>query len=385
MPYAEQLLRKRAALEAALGDEPELARLPIGPVVPSARPFGYRHQAKLVLRARRRPRRGGREVLLGIYRPRTHSVAPADRCPVHHPRLRRLLADVRKEVEDLGIPIYDERRREGALRYVVARTSSWLGESQLTLVSAIDRPPGLRPLLERLRRAHPDLRSVVLCVNPTHGNAILSDDLRPLFGPLRLGERFAGLVLEASPEAFLQAHPAMAGRIYATAARWLRPAAGDVVLDLCCGVGAVSLTLAPRVSQVLGVDAVPGAIACARRNALRLGLRRARFVLGDAADAERIVREARLPPDLVVANPPRRGLGAAAIAALGRLRPRAIAYLSCDPRSLARDLAALVRQGFAVQRVRGFDMLPQTPHVEALALLGLTRGSRPLPCAADSR
>lgn len=366
-PYAEQLRAKGEALRTALreaGIEPARHDDPAG----SPRALGYRNHAKLVFRTRRAVA-GRREVVLGVYRPGTHSVAPADGCVVHHRLLQPVLRSLRAEVERLELPVFDERVRSGALRYALARASEAQGVVHLTLVSAVPDPPGLRELVARLRRAHPALAAAFLCVNPTPGNALLSSDVRRLFGPPALLERFGVVALESRPDAFLQANVAVAGRIYATVRSWLAPRPDDELLDLYAGVGAIALHVAPHVRRAVGVEAHPSAVACAAASARRAGLANAEFATGAAEDALRVARERALAPSLLSVNPPRKGLGAQVVAALAELAPRRIAYVSCDPRSLARDLAALLARGYAVERVRAFDMLPQTPHVEAVALL----------------
>jgi 23S rRNA (uracil1939-C5)-methyltransferase len=384
VPYPEQLRRKERALADALAGEPALAGHAAEPIFGSPRALGYRNQAKLVFRARRRRGSPRPEVVLGVYRPGTHSVVPAERCPVHVPALRPILAGLRSLDEELEIPIFDERTREGSLRYALARWSGLTRQVQLTIVSAAPRPPRLERLVASLRRAHRELGAAFLCVNPTPGNTILSPDVRRLFGPPALAERYGSVVLEARPDAFLQANTAVAASLYATAVKWLAPRREDTALDLYCGTGALALHLAARAGRVVGIESAPAAVASARANAARLRVPHAVFAAGDAAEVESIARQAGCTtPSLVAVNPPRRGLAAAVVDALARLAPRRIAYVSCDPRTLARDLALFAARGYRTERLRAFDMLPQTPHVEALALL--TSGSPGRPSGADSR
>jgi len=367
--YAEQLASKDARLREALAEDAQLAAAIIDDPVGSPEPFGYRNQAKLVFRTRYVPP-DRREVLLGVYRPGTHSVAPADGCIVHHPRLRPLLRTLRDEVERLAMPVYDERVRTGALRYALVRTATAQPEVHLTLVSAVADPPQLDELLCRLRRAHPELTATYLCVNPTPGNTILSPDIRLLHGSGALLERFGALALESRPDAFLQANSAVAAQIYATACDWLEPRASDVALDLYCGVGALALHLAPHVARVVGVEAQPAAVACAVANATRAGAANVAFVAATVEDTPRVIAAQALGAvDLCAVNPPRKGLSAAGVEMLAATSPRRVVYVSCDPCTLARDLSLLAKRGYRLDRVRAFDMLPQTPHVEAVALL----------------
>jgi 23S rRNA (uracil1939-C5)-methyltransferase len=370
--YGEQLRRKEADLTAALHAHPALQGLVPEKISGSPLPFGYRNQVKLVFRRRRTPQGG--EVLLGVYRPGTHSVRPAHLCAVHDPGLRPLLVTLREEVEALGLPIFDERRRDGALRYALARRSRESGAIHLTIVSATAEVPHFERLLERLRRSERHLESTFLCVNPTPGNTILSSDIRRLSGPGALIERFGRLALESRPDAFVQANVDVATRIYATAEQWLEPSSADVALDVYAGIGGMGLAFGSGVRSVLGIEASPAAVACANGNARRAHLNHVRYVVGDAKDALAISHREGLRAEeggalLVSVNPPRRGLCEGAREAIVALAPRAVLYLSCDPTTLARDLAQLVGRGFTVRRLRPFDMMPQTPHVEVLALL----------------
>lgn len=368
--YTAQLAAKGERLRAALAAHPALAEARVDEPAGSPAAFGYRNQAKLVFRSRLVPP-SGREVLLGVYRPGTHSVLPAESCIVHHRLLQPVLRDLRGEVERLGVPIFDERNRSGALRYALARASTARGEVHLTLVSAIADPPHLDELVRRLRRAHRELTATFLCVNPTPGNVLLSEDIRLLHGRPALVERFGDLELESRPDAFLQANSAVAARIYATVRRWLAPGPSDVALDLYCGIGALALNLSPHVARVIGIESQASAVACATANARRAGAPNATFVVAPAEDAARVLAEhtAAGAVTLATVNPPRKGLSAAVLAALVEQAPRRIAYVSCDPTTLARDLAAFAARGYAIERVRAFDMMPQTPHVEAVALL----------------
>lgn len=366
--YGAQLAEKNEKLRAALAAHPELGRFRLADPSGSPHRFGYRNHAKLVFRSRRV--QNGRETLLGVYRPGTHSVMPAHGCSVHDRILQPFLRDLRDCVEAQGVPIFDERRRAGDLRYALARSSRLSGKIHLTLVSARSRPSWLSGLLRALRRRHEALESAFLCTNPTPGNALLSSDIRPLFGPPALLEKLGGHLLESRPDAFLQANPDVATNIYRAAARALEAPENARILDLYCGVGAVGIAVARPGDRLLGIEASGSAVACARRNAKRARLRGARFVAAAAEAVRKIAGEQGLThPDVVVVNPPRKGLGLPVAKQIVDLGPQQILYVSCDPTTLARDLGAFATRGYRLDRAQAFDMLPQTPHVEALAVL----------------
>ena len=366
--YGAQLAEKHERLRAALAEQGGLGRFRLADPRGSPHRFGYRNHAKLVFRSRRTG--ATRETLLGVYRPGTHSVLPADGCAVHDRLLQPFLRDLRRLVDEQGIPIFDERRRAGDLRYALARSSRLQGAIHLTLVAARDRPPWLTGLVRTLRRRHPTLQSAFLCTNPTPGNALLSRDIRGLFGPPALLERLGDHVFESRPDAFLQANPDVATNLYRAAKRALKLPPRARILDVYCGVGAIGLTVQRPGDRLLGIEAAPSAVACARRNARRTKSRGSRFVSGSADAVRRLAEQNGMGrPDAVLVNPPRKGLGLGVVEQLVGLRPSQLVYVSCDPSTLARDLGALVARGYRLDRVQAFDMLPQTPHVEALAVL----------------
>lgn len=369
-PYGEQLRRKRDTLVAALGGHPVLAAIDVPALVGSPKAFGYRTQAKLVLR------RAGRGVLAGIYRPGTHQVVDISRCPVHHPLINQVVAAAREEIEGRDLSVYDERSGEGLLRYLVVRVSAWEKRAQLILVSTAQLPSSL---VKGLRKRVRGLESVVLNLNSERGNVILGRRFVPWTKEVSLLERVGSLKLRSRAGAFLQANIPVARKLYETAAAWAAIGSEDVVADLYCGVGALTFHLAPGARRVFGIEAVEQAILDAKQNTPLNGFHNVRFRCGTAAEELERLREEVGRVDVVSLNPPRKGADEATRQAIAACEPRAILYVSCDPQTLARDLAWFSERGYRVLRVQGFDMFPQTDHVETLAQLERVVPATPLP------
>ncbi|MGE0519199.1 MAG: 23S rRNA (uracil(1939)-C(5))-methyltransferase RlmD [Candidatus Binatia bacterium] len=381
-PYGGQLRAKVARVAAAVAAYPRLSGLAVPPVIGSPRLFGYRNQAKLVVR---RSRRG---LLLGVYRPGTHEVVDISECPVHDPRITDVLRGVRAASEALSAPVYDERDGSGWLRYVVVRTSAWRRAAEVILVVRGRAWPGERELVKRLRRLR-GVASVVLNVNASPGNAIFGPTFisSPVDGALY--ERIGAVTLRSRAGAFLQANIGVARRVYQCALRFADPGPDDIAVDLYCGVGAISLMLAGRAKFVLGVEESARAVLDAKRNIRLNGYHNVRFTAAQADEglAQAAAMFDRI--DVVVVNPPRKGLDAVTRAAIGSAAPRRIVYVSCDPDTLARDLDRFAEHGWRITAVQPFDMLPQTEHVECVALLesggaGEDRDDRRLGDAARS-
>jgi 23S rRNA (uracil1939-C5)-methyltransferase len=360
--YGEQLRRKEERVRTSVSAYPRLAETVIEPIVGSPRAFGYRNQAKLVAR------RARGALLLGVYEPGTHQVVDISGCPVHHPLITRVLAAVRGIIERQQIPTYDERTATGWLRYVVVRASMWQKTVQLIAVVR-ERSPKLEravsQALQRVRHVH----SVVLNVNPTGGNVIFGETFIPLTRVAALIERVGPLRLKSHAGAFLQANIQAARRLYDRVLAWADPAASDTAVDLYAGVGAISFYLAGRAQRVYGIEESEIAVRDAKENIRLNGFHNVRFFAGRSADVlPRLASEVG-PIDLVTLNPPRKGADAETRAAIVTCDPRRIVYVSCDPASLARDLDWFAAHGYATERVQPFDLLPQTEHVESVALL----------------
>jgi len=357
LAYEEQLVWKTARMRRALEGVAGLPAIEVAACVPSPRPLGYRNRSKLVA-----ARAGGRMVL-GAYKPRTHEVVDLAGCRVAEPPLDDVAASLRDLFDAAAVTAYDERTLGGDLRYVVLRVNH-AGEVLAVWVTA--RPlPGGDELARRFRAARPEVTGVVENLNRSRGNAIYGPDDRLLDGAGVLAERVGGVELRLSARAFFQANRDVAALAYAALARALAVRADERAVDAYAGAGGIALTLAPAAGEVIGIEAHAGAVADATAAATLNGAANARFVAADAATGLGALDRA----DVVVLNPPRRGCEAAVLGEVARLAPRAIGYLSCAPDTLARDLALLAAHGYRLRTVTPFDMLPHTPHVEALAIL----------------
>jgi 23S rRNA (uracil1939-C5)-methyltransferase len=370
LSYPAQLRFKQERLARALAAAGVAA--PVAPCVAREHPpggLGYRSRAKFAAGP------GPAGLVLGAYAPRSHEIVDMTGCRVVTPRIAAGLRALVRISRALGLSPYDERTGSGQLRYLLLRDTA-AGELGVSLVCGTPPPQEvLEELLARLRRDCPEVASVVLHENRLPGNVLLPPETaqkdRVLFGAAALWDQVGDLFVRVSPRAFLQINRAVAERLYADVAAALQPAPADRLLDLYCGVGGIGLTLAraaPGLS-VLGVEESPDAVADAEASASGFSAERVRFQAGDAAQVLSALVAAGERFSLAVLNPPRRGCDVEVLQHLIALGPSAMAYVSCDPRSLARDLGRLSAAGYRLLRVTPYDMHPHTPHVEALALL----------------
>lgn len=390
LSYEAQLRFKRERVSESLAGAP----VQVAPCVPSPQPLSYRSRVKLV--AASVPAASGAgsaaaRIILGAYAPRSHRVVDLAGCKVNTPALRAVARTLSEQWGARGLSVYDEETGRGALRYVLLREVR-SAAVQLSLVVA-DPPPraALLEVVAALRTAHPQLVSVVLHHNPHPGNSLLASSdsgvaeaelgeadeslLGPFFLYEDLGES-SDLRLRVSARSFLQVNRAVTSRLYAEVAAALAVAPGELILDLYCGVGGLGRTLLCRGARLIGIETSASAVADAEHSARAAGLteHEARFLCGTVEEHLPALSSAGLAQSatLVVMNPPRRGCTKGVLSAVLACAPRAIAYVSCNPQSLARDLASLTASGYTLTQVTPYDMHPGTPHIETVALLRRT-------------
>jgi 23S rRNA (uracil1939-C5)-methyltransferase len=363
VPYAVQLARKREIVAHALAAYSSVEAIPVPPVVPAAHRLGYRGRVKLVVRKNRG------EVALGLYVPGTHRVMDISSCPVHPRPVNQVLHYLKQKILELSIAPYDERDDSGDLRYVDLRYSFARREASLTLVSRHASLPQGEKLARALQRKFSFVTGVIQNVNESRGNVIWGNAYRTLSGRDSILERVGGLQLVYPTGGFSQANPYTAQKLYESVARFAGLSGHETVLDLYCGVGPIAFYLARTTRQVWGIDESEAAINAAKQNARRNGISNCRFRAGEVADTITEIKSTVSRVDLITLNPPRKGVQPAALAALLEVGAPKVIYVSCEPKSLARDLDLLSQANYHVVQIQPFDMFPQTREIENVVFL----------------
>ena len=214
-----------------------------------------------------------------------------------------------------------------------------------------------------------DLAGISVNVNGEKTNRILGEKTFCVYGREYLKDGLLGLDFHISPESFYQVNHAQAQRLYSCALDMAELKENERALDLYCGTGTITLLLAKRCAHALGNEIIPQAVENARENARRNGIENVSFILGDAGKAAFRLSNAEISPDLIVTDPPRKGMDEKAVLACCRMGPRRIVYISCDPASLARDARLFEEKGYKMTKAKAFDMFPATANVETVVLL----------------
>lgn len=304
----------------------------------------------------------------GFFRARSHDVVPALDCRLQAPQANAAAAAVEGYLLDFDVPAYDEKAHQGLLRHIYVRTNRD-GQALVCLVVNGDRLPGEEELVRRVRAACPETVGVVLNVNRERTNVVLGGAYRTLWGEDTLTDTLCGLAFRLSAPSFYQVNRSQAERLYAKAIEFAGLTGRETVLDLYCGAGTITLAMARRAGRAVGAEIVPEAVENARENARANGVANAEFFCGDAGGIARRLAAERLRPDIVVVDPPRKGLGEDVIPVIAAMAPERVIYVSCDPGTLARDVKRFAEQGYAAARAAAVDLFPRTRHVETIVLL----------------
>ena len=361
MDYAEETRLKAERVKSCLN---RLAgeSLEAVPILAAPDCRGYRNKAQYPVASKK-----GR-AYAGFFRAGTHEVVENRRCLILPEETDRVKDAVMDYVNQYRVSVYDETAHKGLLRHIYVRRGAVSGEILVCLVCNGRKLPKAEALVERLKRI-PGFTTLVLSVNTKKGNAVLGEEFIPLFGPGYIQDTLCGLTFRLSPRSFYQVNHHQAQRLYRAAIEQAGITKADTVLDLYCGVGTITLCMASAAGRVIGVEVIPQAVEDARENAERNGIRNAEFFCGDAGQAALTLEQQGVRPDVITVDPPRKGLSADAIEAISRMNPRRLVYISCDPATLARDVALLKEKGFLLRSAQAADLFPRCSHVETVVLM----------------
>ena len=307
-------------------------------------------------------------VFAGFFKAGTHEVVENQRCHILPEETDRVKDIVIDYVNRYGISAYDEKAHKGLLRHIYVRRGAVSGEMLVCLAVNGRALPHSDKLIEGLQTV-PGFTTLVLSVNTKRGNTVLGDEFITLHGPGYITDTMCGLGFRLSARSFYQVNHHQAQRLYEAAIRQAEISKDDLVLDLYCGVGTITLCMAKAAGKVLGVEVVEAAVQDARENARRNGVENAEFFCGDAGTAALELEKQGIRPDVVVVDPPRKGLNADCIEALAKMAPRRIVYVSCDPATLGRDVALLKERGYCLKNAMAADLFPRCSHVESVCTL----------------
>lgn len=305
----------------------------------------------------------------GFYRLRSHDIVKVEQCLITDEAANRIALLVCAWMKDHHIPAYNETTHKGIIRHIYVRTGAVSGEAHLCLIATRSKLAATEDLIQRLTAAIPNLTGIVQNINKRTDNVILGDKTFLLWGQPDLQDVLCGNVFHLSPHAFYQVNHAQTEQLYSRVLDFAALTGRENVIDLYCGAGTITLTLAAHAAHVTGIEIVPEAVQNARENAARNNITNVDFLCADAGQAALMLVERGTRPDVLTVDPPRKGLSPETLDAIIQMQPQRIVYVSCDPATLARDCKKLSESGYIVRKAHAFDLFPRTKHVETVALL----------------
>ena len=360
MTYDLSLQMKRERVQDALqrigGIEVE-----VRPVIGMDDPWRYRNKTALPV--------GGEKNApqIGFFAPRSHRIIDVDGCLIAREESDQVARVLRDWMIKFQVEPYREDTRKGLVRHIMSRVSR--AGQVMAVVVATGPVPHERELTAMLRARVPALCSLYLNINRRGDNVILGQENRLLFGEPRLNDTLCGLRYALSPQSFFQVNPVQTEKLYQTAVDFAGLTGSELVSDLYCGAGTISLLLAKAARRVIGIEIVPQAIRDAEENARLNGVANAEFYAAPSEELLPKLVSQGLRLDVIVLDPPRKGCDEAVLTAIAQAAPRRVVYVSCDPATLARDVARFRASGYAPQKAECVDLFPRCAHVESVVKL----------------
>lgn len=355
--YEGQLEIKHLIVKDAIERIGGFAETTVLPVLPSPQELRYRNKAAFPCGS------NDGNIVFGFYAARSHTLVPVDDCLLENEECAHIIQIVKEWTESENIAAYSETTHTGLLRHIVIRKSS-SGETMVTLVCA-DKPKKEKTLVDKLAF----VESIYWNINTKNTNVIFGDKFILLYGKRQIKETILGHTFTISPRTFLQVNHSQTEHLYKKAIELLAPEKTETAADIYCGMGSITLSLAPYVDTVFGIESVPEAIEDARRNAKENGIDNAEFYCGEAETVLPELFKDRTC-DIMIIDPPRKGCDLRVLEAILSSACKRLVYVSCNPATLARDLKVLCGgDQFRIIIVQPVDMFPQTGHVETIALI----------------
>ncbi|KOM96954.1 RNA methyltransferase [Clostridium botulinum] len=308
----------------------------------------------------------GGDLTLGMHvKNRNFSIVTVDNCEIVDIDFRNILTTVVNYFNEKKLPKYRVMSHEGFLRNLVIRKAKNTGEILINIVTTSQMEFDFKEIVDMLLKEEckGEIKGILHTINDTLSDVVQVDKLEILYGRDYIIEELLGLKFKIAPEAFFQTNSKGAEKLYSIVKDFLGDASSKVVFDLYCGTGTIGQIVAPKAKKVIGVELIEEAVKAANENAKLNGLNNCEFIAGDVA---KVIKDVKQKPDIIILDPPRPGVHPAALEYVVKFEPKEIIYVSCNPKTLVDDLKYVIDNGYKIEKVKGMDMFPHTPHVECV-------------------
>lgn len=363
LDYQKQLDIKTNEVKQVISRIGKLEDVVIHDTLGMEEPVRYRNKAQFPIQ------KVNNNPLIGFYKKKSHDIIPTDKCIIQHEINDKIMKIIKTYINAYKVSVYDEKTHTGVLRHLVTKVGFTTNEVMVVLVANGKKLPYLKELASVLEENVPGFKTLVVNVNREKTNVILGRENIVVYGDGKINDYIGELVFEISPLSFFQVNPVQTEVLYNKALEYADLKENDTVFDIYCGIGTISLFLAQKAKKVYGIEIVEDAIKDAKINANLNNLDNVEFYVGKAEEVVPKMYKEGKTANVVVVDPPRKGCDEKVLDTIVSMKPDRVVYVSCNPSTLARDLAYLDERGYKCLEVQPVDMFPHTMHVEAVAKL----------------
>ena len=363
--YEETLKMKQNAVQS-LVNKTLKNKIEVEDTLGMENPYHYRNKAQYPVGLNK----DGKPVI-GVFANRTHEIIPINTCFIQNKQTEEIAKYIFEFLVKNNISVYNEKTQKGLVRHIVTKIGIKTDEIMCILVINGKEMPKEKELVEELTNKFKNIKTIVKNINTKNTNVILGNENINLFGDGYITDILGEYKFKISPMSFYQVNPLQAEKLYNLGVESANITKNDVVFDLYCGIGTISLFMSKFAKKVYGVEIVEEAIAAAKENAKINNVDNPEFIAGDVEKVlDELVNVKQIMPDIIMVDPPRRGLDNTSIENIKKVRPKKVVYISCNPATLVRDLAKL-EEIYEVKKIKPVDMFPYTSSVECVSLLCL--------------
>lgn len=367
--YEETLRMKQNAVQS-LVNKTLKNKLKVEETVGMKNPFHYRNKAQYPLGVNKQG-----EPVIGVFANRTHEVIPMEKCLIQNPQSEEIGKFILEFIKQNNISIYDEKTGKGLFRHIVIKVGIKTNQIMCVLVINGMSIPKEPELIEKLLVKFSNIKTIVKNINMKNTNVILGQENINIYGDGYIEDKLGEYIFKISPLSFYQVNPIQAEKLYNLGVEMAQISKNDTVFDLYCGIGTISLFMAKYAKKVYGIEIVKEAVVAANENALLNGVDNTEFYAGDVEVVlDDLINNKGVKADVVMFDPPRKGLDKNSINNILKIKPKKIVYISCNPATLVRDLAEF-EDLYDVQKIVPVDMFPWTAHVECCSVLEIKQST----------
>ncbi|MEG0842813.1 MAG: 23S rRNA (uracil(1939)-C(5))-methyltransferase RlmD [Romboutsia sp.] len=361
LEYQKQLDVKTNEVKQVITRIGKLEGIVIHETIGMDKPFRYRNKAQFPIQ------KVNSLPVIGFYKKKSHDLIPTDECVIQHDINDKIMKIIKTYIKAYNVSIYDEKTNTGVLRHLVTKVGFTTNEVMVVLVANGRKLPYLNELASVLEENISGFKTLVINVNREKTNVILGRENIVAYGSGKINDYIGELVFEISPLSFFQVNPVQTEVLYNKALEYAELKENDTVFDIYCGIGTISLFLAQKATKVYGIEIVEDAIKDAKINANLNKLDNVDFYVGKAEEVVPKMYKEGKTANVVVVDPPRKGCDEKVLDTIVSMAPDRVVYVSCNPSTLARDLAYLDERGYKCSEIQPVDMFPHTMHVECVA------------------